>query len=173
MRWTLQRFLPDSVRLQYDSRIPEERLMHETIRVGRMSVTFLKTTHETLDTLDLFEATLAPGGSSLFPHLHREYDEIVFGMDGIVTWTVDDKEILIGHGDKLSIPRGTPHFYINQQSTIARLMFLHTPGLMGPQYFRDLAACFDSEGTPDLDCIVAVMLRYDVIPLTHKPQCCD
>lgn len=141
--------------------------MHETIRVGRLQVTFLKTAYETHDKLDLFEATLSPGGSSLIPHMHVDYDEIVFGMNGIVKWTIGDKEMPIGRGDKVSIQRGTPHFYINEESVPARFMMLHTPGLMVPQYFRDLATCFDREGTPSLDCVVAVMMRYGATPLMH------
>jgi mannose-6-phosphate isomerase-like protein (cupin superfamily) len=144
--------------------------MREAISVGRLTITFLKTAYETRDTLDLLEVTIAPGGSGLIPHMHPEYDEIVFGMNGTVSWTVAGKEIPIGHGDKLSIPRGTPHFFINQQSTPARMLVLHTPGLMGPQYFRELSACVDHEGTPDLDCVCSVMLRYGITPLTHEPQ---
>ena len=144
--------------------------MHEVIRVGRLTVKFLKTAFETRDSLDLFEATIAPGGNGLIPHMHVDYDEVVFGMDGTVTWTVAGKEILVSHGDKLSIPRGTPHFFINDQPTPARLMLLHTPGGIAPQYFRELSACFDAEGTPDLDCVFAVMMRYGVTPLMHAPR---
>ena len=141
--------------------------MYETIRVGRLQVTFLKTAYDMHDKLDLFEATLAPGGSSLIPHMHVDYDEIVFGMNGIVKWTIGDRDMPIGRGDKVSIKRGTPHFYMNEESVPARFMMLHTPGLMGPQYFRDLATCFDQEGTPNLDCVVAVMMRYGATPLMH------
>ncbi len=142
--------------------------MHETIRVGRLSVTFLRTAYETHDRLDLFEVTIAPGGNSLIPHMHPEYDEIVFGMNGVTMWTIGGKEMPIGRGDKVSIPRGVPHFFINQESVPSRFMLLHTPGLMGPQYFRDLASCVDVEGTPDLDCVVSVMMRYGAIPLSHQ-----
>jgi|SRR5215472_7176534 len=144
--------------------------MHEAIRVGRLSVTFVKCAYETHNSLDLFEMTIAPGGSGLIPHMHADYDEIVFGMNGVVTWTVAGKEIMVAHGDKLSIPRGTPHFFINQQDAPARLMFLHTPGLMGPKYFRDMMKCVDAEGTPDLDCVFATMMSYGITPLMHAPS---
>lgn len=39
--------------------------MHETIRVGGMSVTFLMTRHETADALDMFELTIPPPAASL------------------------------------------------------------------------------------------------------------
>jgi mannose-6-phosphate isomerase-like protein (cupin superfamily) len=144
--------------------------MHETIRVGEMSVTFLKTRHETAGTLDLFELIIPPQRSVLIPHTHREYDEVIFGMNGIVTWTVAGQEILVGHGEKLSIPRGTPHFFINLHSTTARLMCLQTPGLLGPEYFREVAVHFGKDGKPDIAGISAVMMRYGVIPLMHERQ---
>ncbi len=143
--------------------------MHETIRVGRLTVTFLKTAYETHEHLDLFELTVAQGGNSLIPHMHPEYDEIVFGMNGVAMWTIGGKEMPIGRGDKVSIPRGVSHFFINQESVPARFMQLHTPGIMGPQYFRELARCIDVEGTPDLDCVVGVMMRYGAMPLAHQP----
>jgi mannose-6-phosphate isomerase-like protein (cupin superfamily) len=144
--------------------------VHETIRIGRLTVTCLKTAYETHDSLDLFEMTLAPGGSSLIPHMHAGYDEIIFGMNGIVKWTIGGRDIPIGRGDKYTILRGAPHFYINEESVPARFMLLHTPGVMGPQYFRELATCIDREGTPDLDCIVAAMMRYGATPLMHAPS---
>jgi hypothetical protein len=39
-----------------------------------------------------------------------------------------------------------------------------------PQYFRELASCIDKEGTPNLDCVVAVMMRYGATPLMHAPS---
>jgi mannose-6-phosphate isomerase-like protein (cupin superfamily) len=141
--------------------------VHETIRLGRLQITFLKTAPEMYDALDLFEVTVPPEASSLLPHLHVDYDEIVFGMNGVVRWTIGGKEIPVGRGDKVSIPRGTPHFFINEESVPARFMLLHTPGLIIPQYFRDLANCFDKQGTPNLDCAVAVMMKYGATPLLH------
>ena len=141
--------------------------MQKAIRVGRISVSFLTTAFETRDALDLFEMTVASGGSGLIPHLHREYDEVVYGMNGTVTWTVGNKEVSVSHGDKLSIPRGTPHYFINQQPATARMILLHTPGGLAPEYFRQLASCVDSEGTPSIDCVAAVMMRFGVTPLMH------
>jgi hypothetical protein len=41
--------------------------MHPTIRVGEMSVTFLKTRHETAGAFDLFELTIPPSLEFRFP----------------------------------------------------------------------------------------------------------
>jgi hypothetical protein len=88
-------------------------------------------------------------------------------MNGVVTFTVEGQRIQVAHGDKLSIPRGKPHYFGNYQKTAARVMCLYTPGVMGPEYFREIAACFDMNGKPDVAGIGAVMLRYGVIPTSR------
>src|ERR1700752_2004975 len=144
--------------------------MHETILVGEISVTFLKSRHETGGKLDLFELTIPPQTQLYVPHIHRGYDEIAFGMDGVVTFTVEGTRTQVAHGDKLTIPRGKSHYFGNHQKNAARLMCLYTPGVMGPEYFREIAACFDEHGKPDLAEIGSVMLRYGVIPTSRGQQ---
>ena len=51
--------------------------MHPTIRVGEMSVTFIKTRHETAGAFDLFELTIPPFARNTIPHIHRKYDETI------------------------------------------------------------------------------------------------
>jgi quercetin dioxygenase-like cupin family protein len=146
---------------------PEVR-MHDTIRVGEMSVTFLKTRHETGGALDLFELTIPPFARVPLPHIHRKYDETVFGVDGTVTWTLLDRPTEVRRGSTLFIPRGTPHFFANLTHTTARILCLHTPGVMGPEYFLEIAALFRANHHPDLAGIGAVMTRYGVVPITQK-----
>ena len=148
--------------------------MHNTIRVGEMSVTFLKTRHETEGALDLFEVTIPPFGRVPLPHLHRKYDETVLGVDGTVNWTLHDKASRdfatteVRRGITLFIPRGTPHFFANLTHTTARLLCLQTPGILGPEYFLEIAALFRTNPHPDLAGIGAVMSRYGVVPITQE-----
>jgi quercetin dioxygenase-like cupin family protein len=141
--------------------------MHETIRVGEMSVTFRLTRHETGNTLDMFELILPPIASVIVPHIHREYDEMILGMDGISTWTLNGTIILLNPGDSLLIPRGAPHFFANLHDTPARMMCLQTPGVMGPEYYREIAKYFHTD-TPDVTAISDVMNRYGVIPMLRR-----
>ena len=142
--------------------------MHRTIRVGEMSVTFLKTRHETDDAFDLFELTIPPFGRVPLPHIHRKYDETIFGVDGTMTWTLVDNSTEVRRGITLFIPRGTPHFYANRTHTTARILCLQTPGVMGPEYYLEIAALYRSNRHPDLAGIGAVMSRYGVVPVTQR-----
>jgi quercetin dioxygenase-like cupin family protein len=142
--------------------------MHETIRVGEMSVTFLKTRHETGDAFDLFELTIPPFARNPLPHIHRKYDETIFGVDGSMTWTLHNKPHEVRRGTTLFIPRGTPHVYANHTHTPARVLCLQTPGVMGPEYYLEIAALFHHNHHPDLAGIGAIMSRYGVVPVTQK-----
>src|ERR1700679_1114961 len=70
--------------------------MHRTICVGEMSVTFLKTRHETAGAFDLFELTIPPFGRIPLPHIHRKYDEPIFAVDGTMPSTTDQTKFLAG-----------------------------------------------------------------------------
>jgi quercetin dioxygenase-like cupin family protein len=139
--------------------------MHQTIRVGEMSVTFLKTRHETAGAFDLFELTVPPFTRIPLPHIHRKYDETIFGVDGTMTWTLLDKPTEIRRGTTLFIPRGTPHFYANRTHTTARILCLQTPGVLGPEYYLEVAALYLASPHPNLAGIGAIMSRYGIVPI--------
>jgi quercetin dioxygenase-like cupin family protein len=142
--------------------------MHQTIRVGEMSVTFLKTRHETGDAFDLFELTIPPLARVPLPHIHRKYDETIFGVDGTMTWTLGGKAIQIHPGATLFIPRDTPHSYANRTHTTARILCLQTPGILGPEYYLEIAALYRTGPHPNLAGIGAVMSRYGIVPIAQK-----
>jgi quercetin dioxygenase-like cupin family protein len=142
--------------------------MHETIRIGEMSVTFLKTRHETDGAFDLFELTIPPLARNPLSHIHRKYDETIFGVDGTMTWVLRGQATQVNRGTTLSIPRGTPHFYANRTHTTARILCLQTPGVMGPEYYLEVASHYRCGHHPDLAGIGAIMSRYGVIPVSHE-----
>lgn len=141
--------------------------MHYPIKIGKISVTFLKSRHETDGAFDLFELIVPPSAFLNVPHLHRDYDETILGMNGIATWIIEGERFQVGPGQQLNIPRGTVHSYSNFHTTTSRMMCLLTPGLVGPEYFRELAAVIQPDGPPDIAEISTVMARYGVIPITQ------
>jgi mannose-6-phosphate isomerase-like protein (cupin superfamily) len=142
--------------------------MHETIRVGAMTVTFRKTRHETGGVFDLFELTIPPLVHVPMPHIHRKYDETIFGLDGYMTWTLHDQPTPVTRGSILVIPRGTPHFYENRHHTTARILCLQMPGVLGPEYYRELASLYSQDGIADLASIASTMSRYGIVPVTNN-----
>ena len=142
--------------------------MHETIRVGEMSVTFLKTRHETGGVFDLFEFTMPAFHRVPFSHIHRKYDETIFGVDGSTTWTLDGKPTEVRRGVTLFIPRGTPHSYANPTHAPGRVLCLQTPGVIGPEYYLEIAALYYRGCHPDLASLGTIMSRYGVVPVHQK-----
>ena len=142
--------------------------MHDTIRIGELSVTFLKTRYETGGAFELFELTVPAFARVPLPHLHRKYDETIFGVDGTMTWTLSGKPTEVRRGTTLLIPRGAPHSYANPTHTAARILCLQTPGLLGPEYYLEIAALFRTDPHPNLAGIGAIMSRYGVVPVTQE-----
>ncbi len=138
--------------------------MHQPIRIGNVTYHFHKSRHETNGTVDIYEMIIPPQAQLGLPHLHRKYDETIVGIDGIATWTVGNDIIPVGPGQQLFIPRGVEHSYANLETSTARIMCILTPGLLGPEYFRELASIYNVGNSPDFAEIGAMMTRYGVIP---------
>jgi len=137
--------------------------MHETIRVGEMTITFLKTRQETHNTLEMYELTMPPTGRETVPHAHRDEDMVVLGMNGVATWTVDGEVRQLRPGERLVIPRGITHSMKNLHDGIARMICMHTPGAMGPEFFREITQHI-YEGELDMVAISEIMNRYGITP---------
>jgi quercetin dioxygenase-like cupin family protein len=138
--------------------------MHNTIKVGDVSINFHKSRHETQGAFDLYEATFPPNSGSILPHFHRDYDETILGIDGRTHWLLDGQHRDLGPSEQLYIPRGMTNCVMNLHKSPARILCLVTPGILGPEYFRELASLkrTGSYNAPDRDEVHAVMARYGV-----------
>ena len=138
--------------------------MARTIHLGGMTIHFLKSRDEAQGSLDAFEVTIPPHVGVIVPHLHHACEETVLGVDGITLWTLAGCQVQLAAGEKLEIPRGTPHGFHNLHAQSARFICIHTPGVLGPEYFDELAGVMEQEGPTDYAAIGSVMARYGVIP---------
>src|SRR5689334_14156313 len=88
--------------------------MAELIKVGAMQLRFLRTKHDTSGALDMFEVMIPPNSRMPVPHYHRDWEETIYGLEGVVSWTVAGKRIEIKPGDDLFIARGVVHGFVNE-----------------------------------------------------------
>jgi quercetin dioxygenase-like cupin family protein len=139
----------------------------EIIQVGQISIRFLLESKSTNGQLAMFEFTVPAGIKVPAPHSHTHYDETVYGLEGVMTFTVNGQPVDIGPGDTCFIPRGAVHGFNNLKPGTARALAVATPALIGPDYFRDIAAIINAGGPPDLEKIKAVMTRHGLIPAPH------
>src|SRR5439155_4953739 len=82
------------------------------------------------------------------------------------TWTIDGTAVDVAVGEAVCIPRGTVHHFDNRGDVDAKALCIITPGVLGPSYFREVAAVFaeSSGGPPDLARIGEVMRRHGLTP---------
>ena len=137
--------------------------MPETIKVGGLEIRFLRTKHDTNGSLDLFEMTVPPMGQMPVAHYHRDWDETAYGLEGTLTFTVDGKANALGPGDTLFIPRGVVHAFDNRSGAPAKCLSALTPGILGPEYFHELATLIVA-GPPDEAAVREIMLRHGLVP---------
>lgn len=75
---------------------------------------------------------------------------------------MEGRPIEIGPGEVLCIPRGAVHRFDNFHAGTAKMLAVITPGVPGPDYFREIAAIVKAAagGPPDFAAIGAVMRRH-------------
>jgi quercetin dioxygenase-like cupin family protein len=139
----------------------------ETIRLGPLSVRFLIAGESALGGLAAFELVV-PGGQRLAVpgHSHDAYEETIYGIDGVLTWTVSGKAIDVGPGQALCIPRGAVHRFDNNTDRAVKALCLITPAAIGPTYFREAAEVLNAArgGPPDGAKLAEIMLRHGLTP---------
>ena len=145
----------------------------ETIPVGPLSVRFLLTAENSGGSVAAFELVV-PGGQRLPApaHSHDHYEETIYGLDGVMARTVDGKQIDVGPGQALCIPRGAIHRFDNHGSQDVKALCVITPAAVGPQYFREIAEVFSAAagGPPDKAKMAEIMRRYGLTPSPPRPQ---
>ena len=138
----------------------------EEIKVGQMAIRFLVEGEESAGSVAVFEFDVPAGAKVAAAHSHDGYEETIYGVEGVLTWTVEGTPTDVAPGEALYIPRGAVHHFDNTQDVDAKALAIVTPGVLGPGYFREVAAIVDaaSGGPPDLAAIAAVMRRHGLTP---------
>jgi quercetin dioxygenase-like cupin family protein len=139
----------------------------ETIGLGPLGVRFLLTGEDSTGTLAAFELAVPAAQRLEAPaHSHDHYEETVYGIEGVLTWTVDGKPVDVGPGQALCIPRGAVHRFDNNGSRDVKALCVITPAAIGPQYFRESAEVIRAAGggPPHRAKMVEIMRRHGLTP---------
>ena len=139
----------------------------ETIPLGPLAVRFLITGGDASGSVALFELTVPAAQRLTAPaHSHDQYEETIYGIEGVLTWTVDGRRIDVGPGQALCIPRGAVHRFDNHGSQDVKALCAITPAAIGPQYFRESAAVINAAagGPPDRVKMAEIMRRHGLTP---------
>ena len=135
----------------------------ETIKIGPLGIRFLLTSDDSNGNASVFEV-LVPVGQKLAAPAHQNdaYEEILYGVKGVLTWTVDGTPIEVGPGQALCIPRGAVHRFDNLGSEDVKQLVIITPAIMGPAYFREAAEVIGAAkgGSPDPAKMMDIFRRH-------------
>ncbi|HTT57644.1 MAG TPA: cupin domain-containing protein [Opitutaceae bacterium] len=137
----------------------------EVIRVGQIEIRYLLEGADTGGALALFEATVPPNVRVPAPHRHVAYDETIWEIAGTCTFLVEGRELALTPGQALFIPRGAAHQFANRGAETVRFLATVTPGVLRPDFFREVGALVNAGGPPDLQAIGAIMARHGLQPV--------
>ena len=140
--------------------------MRDEIQVGETTVRFLVEGEQSAGAVAVFEFDVPAGSKVAVAHSHDGYEETIYGLEGVLTWTVEGTATDVGVGEALCIPRGAVHQFDNRGDADAKALAIVTPGILGPAFFREVAAVLDAAagGPPDRAAIAAVMRRHGLTP---------
>lgn len=135
----------------------------EAIRIGPLGIRFLLSGADTNGSVSVFEVTV-PAQQKLAAPAHKNdaYEETLYGITGVLTWTIDGEAIELGPGQALCIPRGAVHRFDNFGTEDAKQLSIVTPAIMGPAYFREASQVVNAAagGPPDTAKMVEVFRRH-------------
>jgi quercetin dioxygenase-like cupin family protein len=136
----------------------------QPIQVGALTVLFHVDADQSDGSVTVFECLVPAKARMPAPHSHDDFDETVFGLEGVTSYTVGGSRIDLNGSESLFIRRQEIHGFDNQGDVDARFLAVITPGLLGSSYFREVAEVLDSGGPPDVEKIGQVMRRHGLTP---------
>ncbi len=140
--------------------------INDELRLGPLTIRFRLEGEESAGSVAMFEFDVPAGARVPVAHSHDGYEETIYGLAGVLTWTIAGEPVDVGPGDVLCIPRGVVHHFENLGEADSTSLAIITPGILGPDYFRELAEVIKAAagGPPDPAAIVTVMLRHGLTP---------
>jgi quercetin dioxygenase-like cupin family protein len=134
------------------------------IHLGPITVTFSVDADASNGTVTVSRCDVQDGAGVPLAHSHDAFEETIYGLRGVVTFTVDGTPIAVGPGETLCIRRGEVHSFVVEGDT--SFLVIATPGVFGPDYFYDIADVVRAagDGPPEPAALAAVMLRHGLTP---------
>jgi len=138
----------------------------EEIRIGQLAIRFLLEGEASGGSVAVFEFDVPAAARVPIAHSHDGYEETIYGLEGVLTWTIAGEQTEIGPGEVLCIPRGVVHRFDNDHKVDAKMLAIISPGILSPDYFREMAAVIKAAtgGPPDPVALAEVMRRHGLTP---------
>jgi quercetin dioxygenase-like cupin family protein len=141
---------------------------HTPIDLGPITVTFSVVAEQSNGTITVQRCDVRAGAGVPLAHSHDAFEETIYGLEGVTTFTIDGEPVSIGPGETVCIPRGAVHSFRVEHED-ASFLAIATPGVFGPEYFRELEGLVRAAagGPPRPADVAAVMRRHGLTPATQ------
>jgi len=138
----------------------------EEIRIGQLTIRFLVEGVQSNGSVAVFELDVPAGAKVPVAHSHDGYEETIYGLAGVLTFTVNGHPIEVAKGEALCIPHGVVHRFDNKHAADSKILAIVSPGILGPDYFREIAAVMEAAagGPPKPALLAEVMRRHGLTP---------
>ena len=114
-------------------------------------------------TFSLTEVTLEPGFPGPLPHRHRTHVDTFYVLAGVLTLSLDGRDVEAHAGSYATVPPGNTHTFSNRSEETVRALNLMTPGGF-EQYLKEVARS-TAGGPPDPQAMAEIASRYDFEPV--------
>jgi mannose-6-phosphate isomerase-like protein (cupin superfamily) len=135
---------------------------------------FLATGDETEGKYALFEALIPPGGGPP-PHVHSREEEGFYVLEGEITFTVGEEQVVAGPGTFANMPIGSRHTFRNESGRPARMLISIAPAGLEQMFLEvgtEIAPGSRSAAPPtkdEIERLLAAAPRYGIAILLPPP----
>jgi mannose-6-phosphate isomerase-like protein (cupin superfamily) len=115
--------------------------------LGRITLTFKTGADDSAGAYTLCEA-IEPPGSGAGLHRHATYDETHIICEGSYEFQLGEKQLKLGPGDMVFVPRGTAHGIKCIGPESGRELLISSPGGIFDRFIAEVAGAATESGSP-------------------------
>jgi mannose-6-phosphate isomerase-like protein (cupin superfamily) len=104
---------------------------------------------------------ISPVGALAPPHMHMNEDEYGYIVEGLYEISLGEETFRAGAGAVLFFPRLVPHGLLNIGATIAKMIWVSTPGARVEAFFQDLSE-LPADLPPDMQKLLSIAAKYEI-----------
>jgi len=93
-------------------------------------------------------------------HVHRQFDEGIYVLEGELTARVGDRTVTMRAGSLAFVPRGTIHRVENGGTSPAKILLWEAPAPGIDKLLEQMSQL--PPGPPDMNKLLPLMQRYDI-----------
>jgi quercetin dioxygenase-like cupin family protein len=134
-----------------------------------MTIRFLVEGADSNGSAAVFECDVPAASAMHAPHSHDAFEETIYGLRGTTRWTIDGSAVDVAPGEAVCVPRGAIHGFENAGTEDATFLAIATPGVFGPDFFREVGAILAEPGPPDFAALGQTMQRHGLTPAPPPP----